>query len=420
MKTRIVQWQRLLGEPYVGEMLFWSGFIMHLGRNVWATTMFPFPGRLSQVMLLLPVVLIFLKIILYDTYTMRELCFVIPAGLIVSITCIGSGYLGSGLWLLVIMGCKNIPFDKILRVYLVTAGVICFLAFCASMLGVIEDLVYHNPSHGVRHSFGIIYCTDFAAHIFFLVLVLYYLAWENLRWHHFAATIAAAAVVYYFCRARLDSSCMLLTAMLFGLDHFLRRGGRRHKKWLDLWRRSWERTGPWIFPALAVLSVAMTICYSASSPILRTIDRLVTGRLRLGRDGIEQYGIRLLGQQIEMHGMGGSSRFPENYFFLDCSYVNILLRLGVLFFPLLLFVYFASAYKWKKDRAFLMAIALVAVNCMIAHHLMETAYNPFACALFAKWNRDRLVGQRGGGNDGRERAMGGLSFAPGYADREQG
>ena len=30
-----------------------------------------------------------------------------------------------------------------------------------------------------------------------------------------------------------------------------------------------------------------------------------------------------------------------------------------------------------------MAIALVSVNCMVAHHLMELAYNPFPLAFFA-------------------------------------
>lgn len=40
-------------------------------------------------------------------------------------------------------------------------------------------------------------------------------------------------------------------------------------------------------------------------------------------------------------------------------------------------------FRNKKDIYLLFAIALVAVNCVIAHHIIEAAYNPFAFALLA-------------------------------------
>ena len=82
-----------------------------------------------------------------------------------------------------------------------------------------------------------------------------------------------------------------------------------------------------------------------------------------------------------MIGAGGTTIFPDNYFFIDCSYILVCLRYGVIALLLLLIVYSLSCIKNKKDIYFLYAITLVSINCVIAHHILELEYNPFALAL---------------------------------------
>lgn len=91
-----------------------------------------------------------------------------------------------------------------------------------------------------------------------------------------------------------------------------------------------------------------------------------------------------------MNGNGFSTKTPnwDKYFFVDCSYIYNYLRYGLVFLLVLLIVYVACCKKYYDDKYFLLTVALISLNCMIAHHLIELAYNPFALALFAKCSID--------------------------------
>ena len=52
-------------------------------------------------------------------------------------------------------------------------------------------------------------------------------------------------------------------------------------------------------------------------------------------------------------------------------------------------IFAICCYKNRHDRYFLYAIALVSVNCMIAHHIIQIEYNPFALALLATCVREK-------------------------------
>ena len=84
-----------------------------------------------------------------------------------------------------------------------------------------------------------------------------------------------------------------------------------------------------------------------------------------------------------MEGMGGSLKHTKPYFFIDCSYLFILLRYGILFLGIVFVVYGIICYKCWEDTALMLAILLLAVSSAIDQHLLEEAYNPFGYALFA-------------------------------------
>lgn len=365
------------------ELLFFAGFIIYLGRGVWSTTTFPLPRLISKLCLLLPLLLIGLKVLFFDNYRVKSL-------IILGISAIGSlliyrssSYLNILFWLVLVAGSKNISFEKILKVYLVIAGSIILLAFCSSLLGVIENYRYVTASRGIRNSFGITYTTDFAAHIFFLALAFFYLIGEKLKLYHYIGVLILAGLIYLFCNARLDSCSLALIAIIFGLGNWIEHSCYIGKNGKNLWRNIWSTTGMYIMPFLAVISLAATVLYRPNSGLLFELDKVISSRLFLGNQGIKEYGYTLFGQAIDMIGAGGGTEYSSNYFFIDCSYIHVMLRFGVLFAIAVLIAYTIACYKNKHDLFFLYAIALVAVNCTIAHHLLEFEYNPFALALLA-------------------------------------
>ena len=369
-----------------GELLFFIGFIIYLGRNTWITTTFPFPNIINKLCLLLPLLLIVLKIFFFDSYRVKPLLILCLSMIVSLMIYCSSGYLNVLFWLLLVLGSKDISFKKILEIYLLITGSIVLLAFCSSLLGVIENYQYVTTSRGIRNSFGITYTTDFASHIFFLILAFFYLMGENLKFYHYMGTLIIAALIYHFCNARLDSCSIVLIVIVFSLGNWIEYSKYSGKNFRKLWKNNWAKKGIYIMLLLAVVSVVVTNLYRPENKLLSELNTLFSSRLYQGQKGIKEYGYKLFGQYVELVGGGGSeshAKFPSNYFFVDCPYIYVVLRYGVLFTVFVVTSYMAACHKNRHDLYFLYTIALIAVNCTIAHHLLEFEYNPFALSLLS-------------------------------------
>lgn len=403
MKILIEKWKHWIRNPCNGEVLFFGGFILYIFWKMIRTTMFPYSETVFEICLVFSVVILAGKIFLFDIYTVKMFMAVaamLVCGLLIAAA---SGYLWPFIWVLMVAAAKGVPYGKILRVHLLIGIVVVGLAFCASLLGVIENLVYPAADgQGARYSFGCLYTTDFAAHIFFMLLTAYYLYHKKMRWFHYIGTCVIAGVIYYYCNAKLDTICILLLATVFGIYHIMRWQKEREQTTvpdmeagnmqLILFKRT--RTclklkklfGRLAFISLPVISLAMyqlTSAYREENELLETINLAISGRLMLGKRGLEQFGLSLFGKDVPMEGMGGSLKHTKPYFFIDCSYLFILLRYGILFLGIVFIIYGAICYKRREDTALMLAILLLAVSSAIDHHLLEEAYNPFGYALFA-------------------------------------
>ena len=71
---------------------------------------------------------------------------------------------------LLLVGAKNVSWKRIAYVYLCIAVVIQGVAYYASTTGIIADITL-QADRGIRHSLGINYPTDMAAHVLFIMLV---------------------------------------------------------------------------------------------------------------------------------------------------------------------------------------------------------------------------------------------------------
>ena len=373
----------LFYDPHGGEQLFWIGFILYLGVAVWATTMFPQFGVISKSFKLCFIACMGLKILLYDRYAMKEVAAIILSGICVVGTLYEARYVDPFMWLLLLTASRGIQFRKILQVYLLVAGGICVLAFAASMLDIIENLQYETDTRGIRNSFGIIYPTDCGAHVFFWMLSLFYLLGERIRGIHCIAGIFAGFLVYRFCNARVDAGCIIMTALLFWIGNFIVVEKKSSRRIFQIWNKLWERLGPLVMPGMAILSIILTALYQEGSSVWNVLDSTLVSRLRYGKQAFTEYGIKLFGQKIEMVGNGGSLELKGEYFFLDCSYVNILMTWGIVSLIIVLALFWHACRKNRKDLHFQYAIAVIAVNCVIAHHMMDIAYDPFVLAAVA-------------------------------------
>ena len=285
---------------------------------------------------------------------------------------------------LLIVGARGISFKKLLRVYLIVEMVLLIFTVVSALAGYTENLIFYQTGRRPRMAFGIGYPTDFSAYIFFLLLVYYYLRGKFVKYWEFIIGVLAAVFVYWFCDARLNTICIVVTVLVF---FFLK---------LDRKRKETKGRGLMdygIFTGLLAMApvlcggfmILATMLYSPDGRIFNLMDRILNNRLSQGFKGIDIYGFSAWGQQIPMQGNGGNVEIPERYFFLDSSYLSIVLQYGmfVLAVVLLMWICISFSARNRKNWELLWVVAIISVQCMVEHHMLEIAYNPFLWALLA-------------------------------------
>ena len=119
----------------------------------------------------------------------------------------------------------------------------------------------------------------------------------------------------------------------------------------------------------------------------RIFNELLSDRLRLGNKALQDYGLTLFGQSVPMNGNGSSLFGWGDYFYIDSSYLLAFLCYGVIFLLMVFLIHYWCCKKYSEDIYYLVIITVIVVNCVVAHHMIDIAYNPFYLALLASRNK---------------------------------
>lgn len=357
-----------------GELFFCIGFIIILFRGMWLSTMFPQNRLLSTLCIPIAAFFIGLKILICDHYSVKQMVLAASVVICTMLSCYYSRTVNAFILILLVFGSRDIEFEKILKMYLAVVGTLMVLAFVASQIGIIENLQYVQRGR-IRNSFGIIYPTDFASHVFYCMTAIFYLMRNKLKIIYYVIAIGVAGLLYYFCDTRLDSLSILLVAFLFCMENVM-----EHTSWIKegtvrIWRAFWQKIGVYSMPLAAMVSIGVTLLYRGDDSRWVYINDFLSHRLELGKNMYDAYGIRLFGQDIEMVGFGGSVTDVQDYNFVDCSYVYVLMVNGILFLVILIALYVLNCKSREQDEYFLCCIVAMSLNCMIAHHILQVEYN---------------------------------------------
>lgn len=269
---------------------------------------------------------------------------------------------------------KGEDLDKILCRYAVIAVACCAATIISAAMGFIFNVGTQRDS-GTYYAWGFYYLTEFSAHLISLCLVSIYLIRERLRPWHAVVVLALGILVYEITDSRLSMgtfSLAALSVLLLSVDSL--------KRLFD-----WKLI-VYIPIVLAALSLVLTIAYSPANSITSALNDALTNRLAYSSKGLWTYGITPFGQPITMQGWGGDQQvWGEQIFYLDCSYINILLRFGAVPLIVVLWLYTRNLQRaqMRGNLVLVACLLLVAVNSFINEHLIDVTYNPFLFALLA-------------------------------------
>ncbi len=361
---------------------------------------------------------------------------------IYSITCDDTASTEIFDFLLCISACIGKSSKKLIKILAITGSIIMLAAIISSQAGLINDYVYLP----FRHSLGIIYCTDFGAHVLFLILA--YCIYKEYKAHNnlIVILLSAFSLCHFVAMAKTASVCILITFTGLSIEAF----------WLNKFHRSFFKTFKKlmliVFP-LAYGAFCLLTCIYSLKPELFPSNTF-TSRLYLTSSAFYLHGIKLFGRYISQSGNGGGkgsvkdpyksatniSTFSDSgininllytliiifllltslillyykkqiigyitaiismilmalpsftihldsstelnssssdYFWLDCSYIRIIICNGVLIFITIMILTTYIQYKayTTGNYMFMFIMCIIALDCTIEHHLTDISYN---------------------------------------------
>lgn len=364
------------------------------------------PDILLKFMLLLSYVLISIKFLIYDLkYYLssikinfnenieivdREVFFRVCTITLLSLTGISLFVINrdSSIIKLVILllGATNIDLKKIIRSYfwIILTGMIIMIVL--SQLAIVENLVYGrgDGSDTVRNSFGLLYPTNFSARIFILTLCYSYLNDFKLKWWELVSIGLVTYMTLVTTDGRLDVYSILLILIIILV-----------KKMNTNYQRLLSCASLFVIPFSIIFTFITTVFYNPENKLFFILNRLLSGRLRLGREAFSEYNpFTLFGQVIESNGWGGLEGKNLNlaeYFYIDSSYLKILFYQGVVVFVIMIMIIIYSQYKFfmQKKYNIVFVFALMGIYSIVSEFLIKPEYFPFILALYATVNEEK-------------------------------
>jgi hypothetical protein len=272
---------------------------------------------------------------------------------------------------------RNIPFAKIARFTLNVSIILVLTVVSFSCFGLVESITAFKSGR-VREYLGFRYALYLPGLLLNMTALWVWLkkdtvtVWGCLIW------AVANWVVYYFTDSRIS---FFIAEALLAAALFMRYCPKVTDKLKPLW---WLAVGSFLI--CAVVSIILTVKYDSAIPWMRKLNSMLESRLRLGHVSMLENGYYFFGQRITWLGNGldafGNSAVGT-YTYVDCLYVKILQRYGIVF--LMMLIVFSTwsmirLYK-RKEYHIILICATVAVHSVLDDLSFSVHYNTFWLAM---------------------------------------
>ena len=215
---------------------------------------------------------------------------------------------------LLLVGAKNVPWKRIAYVYLCVAVVIQGIAYYAATTGIIADIALQSD-RGIRHSLGINYPTDMAAHMLFIMLVYAAMREKKLTFVEITLMGVVSYWVYTKTFARNDFICAMVMCLLLVIVKVLGLCNIQLSKYKGL------KIGGILMLLFVVGCIMAVTFYDPANAMYQKLDTVFSQRFSLGYQGLAQYGITAFGSFVEEN-----QATLGYYFFLDNSFIRIAIK----------------------------------------------------------------------------------------------
>ncbi len=363
---------------------FYSAFFIYIILMMYGTTMFmeivPVTSMMYTIartfLIFSTVYLCWVKKRLFSKVQFR---YIVIIGIILLVVVISTRYTTILDSFLLCLLATSLDIREICKHYLKISVPFLLITVGASLTGVIQNYTVYVDNR-IRLSYGFIYPTDFAAHIFYVWLAYWGSAKNDFKYRNMILPIFMAFFLYDKSYAKLDSILFIAGAVFLLFVSFCEK--KEKTEWL-------YKLGMMSFPACMILSVLASYLYRKSS-FLQWLDVLLTHRISSGDDAFSKYGFSLFGHYIRQQGFGWTPNGFDNsfgYFFIDNGYHTIILCYGILFTIIVLASYLYSIrFHYNAGNFRIVAILiLISISNLVDCRFLNPGYSPFFVLFFCPW-----------------------------------
>ena len=276
---------------------------------------------------------------------------------------------------IMVMGLSGVDYRKIVRTYIAAVGAVLLATVIAGLGGGIENIVYFRE--GLRSCWGTSYPTDFSSLVLFLTMAVW-IAWPGLPdWTMLLLGLVPLALAIFITASRNSLLCGALFELVV-CYHWLERGALRRVDQKKTIRRVADAVLMAAAPACAAVIFLLVFMYARHPDAMERLDTLLSFRLRFSADAVQTYGLKPFGTYIAMHGGNGGTVFPKGeMFYLDSSYINILLCYGWVTMLAMFTAWEYTLYKALRggNRRMALVMAVIAVHSIMEHHFADPFHN---------------------------------------------
>ena len=366
----------------ISEKLFFFSYGIYLIFNIVNTSFYSIyiSSYMKYIMILCTIILIF-KEILCKRLLKKEFFLLLICGFLLSFILLHvNGYAMFPLFFF-IYSARNIDFKKITKFTYILSFVLLLFIIASAYAGIIENykiVTIEMARERTREYLGFRYPL-FPQMILFNITACFLYTYKN---KSLIIKGIILAILNYLVFLKTDSrlSCYLSILLIIGVIFVQLKPNFLDNKKILCYILALS------FPICSILSIGMTLNYNINDSRMVKLDEFLGGRLHLGKNSFNEYNINLFGNNTEYIGAGLDQygrRTVGKYNYVDCLYINMLEKYGlifnIVFLSLLSYILYAT-YKTKNYVLFIILIGF-ALHGIIDDLEIYLYYNAFWLAI---------------------------------------
>lgn len=397
MKTKL---KKIWNTPITGAQLYLLAFAIYFIPAFLIDSLYTNYISWSKLRLLtyLAIPILIFKIYVMDRWRWPTKLFITGLILFSVIAWRASRYPELMVTMVFVLAASGIDFKQVARWYLYLSVTFLVIIAVTSLVHIVPNLVYTSALRPDRYGLGMAYTTYVASHALFSALAYCYVRFGKLGWLDYLGIAIVAFVTMKYTNTRLDFYAMLLMIPVMWITQRAANGKRYAQIISSFW---WIAT-----PVLAVITLTGAYFFDDHNQIYRKFNELSSGRLGLSKKAFSMYDPNIFGRYIQEKAFGGAKGqafanqnqfgLSADYFYIDSSFVRMLLLWGIVIFLLFIVAMTFIALVNTIQREYILSaiVMLVAINSMVEPHSLQLIYNVFILALIPQieWVKHKLSG----------------------------